>query len=327
MIREKQLDAVPSLLAFLDKHGTGDPNWKALMTSIRTELLMAKDQWPAAADLVRQAGAELPDASLAGLLAGFLDRCAEAGQWELSDGFPTEMLDRTRDKPSTREVAARAWVNGAEARRNAKLTLQRMQDLSMMQVGTPTMIRLVEDAYRVVMDAGTNDDIRAYVNLCDSLLSQVGTEPERNALKGFMMDGDFRLEDYAGTLKLLEDGFPGQSRSWQDMMINKVKAHLALKEGRNKEAVERFQKFMQYVQAEAMDQTDPVTGIRVTKEAILGLNAKRIGDIFASMGEKEEARKAYATARDKYRAALERARGNTNEYGSVEEELKKIPSE
>jgi hypothetical protein len=68
-----------------------------------------------------------------------------------------------------------------------------------------------------------------------------------------------------------------------------------------------------------------VTGNRITKEEILGLNAKRIGDILASMGQDEDARAMYKSARESYQAALERTSPGP-EYDRIQAELGKIPA-
>ena len=327
LIHSGEFDAVNGMLAVLDQRQSSSMDWKALACSLRMEMLVTKNQWPEAADLVRQSAGELPDGLASSLLNDFLGRCASARKTDVSEGLCRLVLNSLPDKPLCREAAASAWVGSAEAAGDPALAVRRLQELTTLKIAAPALIRLTEGVYPIVIQSATNVDVRAFVDLCGSLLPQAASDAERTTLKMSMMDGNFRLEDYAGVLKILEAGLPDQPKTWQDAMISKVKAHLALKEGRNQEAVEGFQKFMQYIESESLDQTDPLTGGRVTKEAILGLNAKRIGEIFASMGDQEHARKSYATARDKYREALERARSDTNEFLRVQQDAKKVPAE
>jgi tetratricopeptide (TPR) repeat protein len=175
------------------------------------------------------------------------------------------------------------------------------------------------------MASASDAQLKVFADLCDGLLAQAPSDAEKASLRGMIMDSCFRLEDYERTLRLLDQGVPGQDEQWHKMMINKVKAHLALKEGRKQEAVDRFRAFMEYIRTQAMDQTDPVTGNRITKEEILGLNAKRIGDILASMGQDEDARAMYKSARESYQAALERTSPGP-EYDRIQAELGKIPA-
>jgi len=98
---------------------------------------------------------------------------------------------------------------------------------------------------------------------------------------------------------------PGHDPAWQATMLNKVKAHQALKEGNTDEAVKRFRAFMDAIASqEDQGHRDPVTDERVSRPMILGYNAKRIGDILVAAGRADEAAKAYAEATANYRDAL-----------------------
>jgi hypothetical protein len=59
-------------------------------------------------------------------------------------------------------------------------------------------------------------------------------------------------------------------------------------------------------------EVDPVANTRVSREMILGLNARRIGDIHAGAGNPGEAATCYKEARAYYQKALEAFPGETS---------------
>jgi len=106
----------------------------------------------------------------------------------------------------------------------------------------------------------------------------------------------------------------------------KIRGHLLLQQGKPQEAVASFREFMGYIAQEQGDQIDPVKGTRVTKEMILGLNAKRIGDILAGAADKEGAVKAYQEARDDYTTALKSFAETSAEYAKLKADIAAIPA-
>ena len=59
---------------------------------------------------------------------------------------------------------------------------------------------------------------------------------------------------------------------------------------------------------------------------ILGLNARRIGDLWGKAGNSGEAAKAYAEARQHYANALKKfPDSTTGEYKKIKRELNEIP--
>lgn len=142
------------------------------------------------------------------------------------------------------------------------------------------------------------------------------------------LDNSFVLEDYKGALKRLEKGIPEKDKEWQEMSSTKLKAHLALQEGKKKEAIRLFRKFMDYVSVEQdLPVPDPLTGIEHTKEMCLGFNAKRIGDILKSMEDKQGSQKAYKEAKELYLKALSEVKPESKEYNYIQTKIAKISAE
>ncbi|MCK5850561.1 MAG: hypothetical protein KAH23_06560, partial [Kiritimatiellae bacterium] len=134
-----------------------------------------------------------------------------------------------------------------------------------------------------------------------SLLSMISDKDKRLDVARLMFDYSCIQEDYEASLDLLRTCYEGKKI---DHILNKVQAHKALKEGRSDEAVKRFRDFMDLVRTWKTKQYDQLTGESVPVSAVLGLNARRIGDILLLDGKKKEAAKAYAEAKEYYAKAL-----------------------
>jgi hypothetical protein len=142
-----------------------------------------------------------------------------------------------------------------------------------------------------------------------------------------MLDVSFCAGDFQAAARVVDAGVPGHDRKWHDMMGAKVHAHLALQQGNPREAVAQFRRFMECIAGEARDQFDPVTGSRVTRDMILGLNARRIGDILKAANDPAGARKAYAEARAYYEQAKAGLAEGSEEHRQIESDLAKLPPE
>ena len=109
-------------------------------------------------------------------------------------------------------------------------------------------------------------------------------------------------------------------------MISKVNAHIALKKGDYRGAITHFQKFMDVVMKDDEDTYDPIEQIQVSSDMILGLNARRIGDLWIKAGSAEEAAKAYEEARQHYTKALKKFPDPASgENKKIVQEMRDIP--
>ena len=111
---------------------------------------------------------------------------------------------------------------------------------------------------------------------------------------------------------------------YQQIAVNKIKAHLALQKGDKPEAIERFRAFMESVKTWPEPEVDLVTGLIYTKEMCLGLNAKRIGDILSSMNDAQGAQAAYQEANGYYAIAQKEVRVNSPESEYIKVHLTEL---
>jgi tetratricopeptide (TPR) repeat protein len=158
----------------------------------------------------------------------------------------------------------------------------------------------------------------------DRLMEGLKSEDEKTKLRQMLLDAAFLAEDYRRALKILEQGIPEYDKQWHDMAIVKVKAHLAMKEGKKAEAIEHLRTFMEYVATWDKPARDPASGVPHTKEMTLGRNAKRIGDIYKSMGDTEGAAKAYEEAGGYYEKSLLELPAGSPEWQVLKNDLEAL---
>lgn len=327
MIQEKQFDGLALLLETIEKKHAGDIEWRVLRIRMRNEAFLAQGQYEEAMKQFRTVWTDVPDESLAQIFNSLAVQSIRGGKRGLADEACALVVAQAESKPATRDAAARLWISTSVAQKDSAGLLKKLSSLLGAKLSAGTVIQMADSAYGAIMEKKDKGELTQYVAICEKLMPEARDDREKASLRGNMLDGSFCAGDYAKTLQLLEaGGLPGQDQKWLDMMVDKIKAHQALKEGRKDEAILRFRKFMDYVKAEAKDQVDPVSGERVTTEAVLGLNEKRIGDILAETGKAEEAKACYKKAAEYYQAALAKESKGSAEYRRVEEELKTIPA-
>ncbi len=164
---------------------------------------------------------------------------------------------------------------------------------------TPTMIRapFIRDCRGLIQVADT-DSVRRIIGTAEKLAALTDDAGGKDAYLGLALDGYVTLDDYRKAVAMVDAGFRRDNREWQPVMVPKLRAHLALDEGRTKEAIRYFREFMRA--AAAANQTPSGSTLSRT----LGMNAARIGDLWHGIGETDKATAAYTEARDHYTEAL-----------------------
>ena len=128
-------------------------------------------------------------------------------------------------------------------------------------------------------------------------------------------------------MSLLEKGITGHDEHWHSELKDKVGAHLALAEGRHEDAIKLFRVHMARVEVWEQPVVNPEDQTKMTKEAVLGFNEKRIGDIYSEMGSRsEDAKAAYARARGWYQMALSKLEPDSAEHATATAELALVPA-
>lgn len=122
------------------------------------------------------------------------------------------------------------------------------------------------------------------------------------------LDGAFIVGDYDKAQSLM-DGLKGYSDNWKAGAKAKIRAHAALEKGDKAAAVKEFGAFVQTVVADEsdMEEVDPYTGVRWTKNGILARNYKRMAELSAETGDAAAAADYRAKAVEKFKEALKEA--------------------
>jgi tetratricopeptide (TPR) repeat protein len=305
----------------LETRGAKRAGMAALAAASRIDVALAQNQPAAAADLLLARAAAFDD----GTSANILDRIARTAlsdkKPEVCDAIIEKFLAAMADRPSTRSRAARWYLVRARDAENLDMALDRLEKLEAMGLPPAQLAAGINTVSQLVLAPATpNAAVARLMGYVTALKPRVTEEADVSLLAGVQLDAGFRLEDYAALVKVLEAGVPGSGHdeAWHKTMLNKIKAHLDLKEGRIDEAVARFREFMASIEAqEDQGYRDPVTDERVTKPMILGYNEKRIGEIYAKAGRQEDAAKAYSKAKAHYEKALEGFSEKDPEYKTV----------
>ncbi len=314
-----QIETVDATISLLEGKGASRPGMLALAASSRIEAALARGDFPKAQSLLFERASVFDDGATAGLLDKLARSALAAGKADAADAAVEKALAAFADRPGTRSRAARWWIVRARDAGDLAMGVDRLEKLDGMGLPVEALVGGVNTLSQMVLPPSTPPAAAARLSAyCAALKGRATEEADLALLAGVQLDAGFRLEDYAGLVKVLEAGVPGHDKAWHETMINKVKAHLDLKEGRIDDAVGRFRAFMASIEGqEDQNHRDPLTDERVTKEMILGYNARRIGDIYTQAGRKDEAAKAYAEAKGLYEKALKGFAQGDPEYKTV----------
>lgn len=229
--------------------------------------------------------------------------------------------DACKDNTAVRNIAAREWIAAGVA---IDKTCLPARAAALRALGIPAQTELSTISrhfYDVLED---KDVLKALIAEMDALAPLLDEDARRNTLDSLMLDAAFVTEDFERVLAIIDAGIADHDEAWHTMTRTKVLAHIALQKGNVDEAVKQFRAFMDLI-AKTTDVTpDPTSDVVYTPEAILGINAKRIGDIYKDAGRNEEAAKAYEEAKGYYQKALERAKGSETERGLGSETVEAI---
>ncbi len=289
------------------------PNWQLALTMLRVEILFTMALWPEAESAFQNVAAPLPDAALNKLLNHALTCAAKANQLELQDRLCSWVLEQQSSKSKTMQTAAQAWLGQAKAQALIADIPARLGRLLQINYPDARLIKLFFDYSAPVMKDGQAADLQAMIKLGEQLAAGQTDEVIKSQIDIVNAQHYFVLENFAQTLKLMEQPHPSLGAAKQDAYINKIKAHLALQQGNKQEAVERFRAFMDYVKNLSNPELDPLTNLVITQPMCLGLNAKRIGDILGSQDDTKGMRAAYQEAERYYAAAAQEFKADSAE--------------
>lgn len=324
-IGRKDLTLAEGVLAALDARQE-EASFDTAAKTLRLRLLAVKGDFPGVAAKVTEFVGSLPDGAFVQALRDVYREANAAGATEGVDVVSSAVVldDRFAAYPSSRLVSAREWLGVTLRSAETKDQYpQRFDKLLRLQFPPEQLYGLYVRNFYDVLD--TPDVLRETAAIGRAIRGQLSDPTEIDAMKSCELDADFLLEDWAGALAIIDAGLADHDAAWHQMTRKKILAHQAVQDGRTEDAVRLFREFLEALPDE--DQQDPTSGIVFSRDALVGLNEQRIGDLWTAAGEAAKAAEAYATARTAYRRALEANKAGKDTAAWIESRLAALPPE
>lgn len=334
---ERLLKAIGSLLRRSGKHKTldtilttlgedyGEMTWvKVFATLTSCDSFIDQHRWEESEKLLMANLSLIPDVDLGSRMSRLVSGLDQAKRVTDVDRICKNALANLKAKPRTSASLAALWIRLSSG--NKEAFLERIAVVLDSGIASKGVISSFESGFYDLMSTGTAEQRKQCRDLGDRLRSSVPGDKRLNTrLTLLELDAAFYLNDFKRALDIVKAGVDGMDEEWHTVLTNKISAHLALAENRPLDAIEFFRKHMERVAVWERPQPNPENGVLMEKEAVLGYNEKRIGDIFKSMGRVDDARKAYARARDYYEKALTIVEADSDEHAEYMKELAAVP--
>ena len=300
--------------------------YAAAANGLELKILAAKRDFAGAAKRIPELVGLLSDAQFVQGLNEIFRAAEAAGDADSVDLVASAVVldERFSDYPSARLAAARRWLaavlDGSPDHR-AEYP-QRFDKLVKLQFRPAHLYSLYSRFFYDIMD---DIDVLKETAAIGKILRQQLDDPSSvEGLKSFELDADFVLGDYDAALAVIDGGIADHDAAWHQMTRTKILAHKALADKEWATAVARFREFLDLLPDE--DQHDPTTGIVFSRDSLVGLNEKRIGDIWTEAGDPAKAAAAYAAAREAYEKAIEKNQAGSETADYLQARLAEIPA-
>lgn len=305
LIQEKRWGVAEQVLAKVESVVPDSPVRKMTVISGHVDLLLARDGYRGALPYLTTELKQAPDEVAARNVRIVGQATFSAGDLVAAETLFQTVLANLDGRGKLLEAAMEGWIRCASRRGSIPDLVARLEALRTHADLAPSFVAgQISDYYATVLARGNHDLYGRLFALCDQV-SKLKLEPnDRSQIGGMMLDTSYYLEDFEMALKLVESGAAEIPAELKPQMIAKIHAHIEIKKGHPREAVGYLREFMVHVAKQDRTEIDPVNNCRVTTEMILGLNAKRIGDLLSQAGDAEAARAAYRESREHYTKAL-----------------------
>lgn len=300
---------------------------RAIVVLGRSRVFFARGEWSAGADCFLENASGLTEKDLGAVLDSLTSAAGRARQHAVVDRLCEHVIAECPLVSEPVRRAALRWVQSASASGSSDRVMTRFVDLHHRGIPAGVQRALMQRYFYDIMKDAKPEGQREILGIVRALLAASEDETDQAALQAFAMDGAVMTEDYKLAREILQKGFRSEDAEWHAMALNKIEAHIAIQDGDIEEAIRRFRGFMNHAATWETSTSDPTTGIRHTREMTLGRNAKRIGDLYVSIGKQEEAGAVYAEARTYYDTALKNMPARGKERSLIELELREIPAE
>jgi hypothetical protein len=327
-LSSKDYAGLAALLAAVKQDAAEREDLMHLALTVDADVLLQQGKLAAAAAFLSANADALGDKALSTRAKSLLAAAVSASDNPLAECVVSAALAAGAERPMTRDTVALSWISIAEKGQQHDAFLTRVA--AALDAGcqeSRVASAFGSGFYKVMM---VRDP--AFQTRCLELGERLAaaddlSDGQRQSLTLMQLDGAFYASDFARAYAIIESGVPGHDDVWHVEMKDKVGAHLALQEGRPEDAIGLFKKHMARVDAWEAPVVNPENGAKMTRQAVLGFNENRIGDIYAGMdGRAADASAAYARARDWYQKAIADAEPDSIESKLAADELAQIPA-
>ncbi len=325
LIQEGVADDAGQLIEFLGGKEASDPEMASLRITLRLALWISRQEWDPAVEFLKGLEGQLADAPFSGYFNQVADPLRRAQKNEKLTALCKWALYELKGKPVVRETAAQLYIRNSVEIEQVGLTLDRINELKQAGFDASHVARWMDQVYSVAMKKGENKDFESLLTMGQEVLPGLKEPRDQANVAGIILDVSFRLDRFTAALAVLEKGVSGQDKAWHESMINKVKAHLDVQEGRPLEAAQKFIQFLNESAAKMEPTIDPISGDLIIREMVQGLNAKRIADLMKKGGNDAEAAVYYLKAREYYTQALKKIDSQSSRVQVIEAELAALP--
>jgi hypothetical protein len=326
-LRLEDFDGLDAVLGAIQPAAAEREDLAHLVLGVKADILMRKGMLVEAETFLLENADALGDRALSDRAASLLKPATAAASVELCERVVAWALAAGDERPETRRAVISEWVRMASKANDAGGFLARLTQA--LDGGCPPdqLLPSFNQGFYGVMMTRDATLQKTCLSIADRFKEMEALSQGQSQSLGLMMlDGAFYMQDFRRAYDLVDAGIPGQDEEWHTEIKDKVGAHLALQEGRFEDAIVLFRKHMDRVMAWEAPVVNPESGARMIKEAVLGFNEKRIGDIYAGMdGRGDDAQAAYARARDWYGKALEILEADSREHKDAASELAQVP--
>ena len=320
-------DILKNLAGFVDSNAAGRDDLKKLILSAKADALVRQKKFNDAWIFIQNNAKALGDADLSKTTVNLVNHCIKQGKDEILSAVADTCFREKQTYPRTCDSVAVIWLSQAVEKHDVKMFMDRLSRCIAVGCSVNRIVPAIRDGFYLVMDKGNEVQRQASVALIERLRNSKGIdEYSSQSLTLMLLDGAFYRNDFKSACKIVENGVPGYDKKWHQGMLDKIGAHLALQEKRYADAIKLFRKHMARIEKWKNPMVNPENGAKMTREAVLAFNEKRIGDIYLKMGGHEkEAKESFDRARNLYNQAISNAVPGSIERKLAQQELSQVP--
>jgi len=319
MIRAGDYEAVEkAMAAILERKKL--KNFHGMAAAFILKNRIATKRWDTLPELIMTCVSRLPEDASIALVRQSFDVLKKNKQLDILDNTCPQVWRAATKKNDVIRMATSTWVDIGIAK-DRTLLPHRLEVLLKDKISPDQVGILFNRHFYNMIDSA--EIVKQLCVVGAKILGRCKDESVIQSVKLKLLDGAFIAQNYDLAVEMLEKGIPGKDKEWHDTTLPKVKAHRALAKNKPLEAIENFRQFMTvWKNAKKTEEFDPSTGLSYSREWILGRNAVRIANIYASLPDTENQKKVLAEANEYFKVALTKVDNNSDEQKALTKEIK-----